>query len=286
MALQGAGAIQINGAGPSDPERRRQLQEAGWKPYSLKIGNHYWSYIYTPIGLGLSILGNMSDAVRYGELQHKDAITRGAYAFSRLGSTIFSQSFLSGLTNLFDSLSGSSSPGQTIASLRRTLSTTAGTGSTPRIFLDIQRLFDPTRDDSNTIGQDLLKNTPFAAITNKPTLNAFGEPVKMPTNRFVSPVTKDLAWQLVTGRNIRVPVPDKYTTMPDGKGGTRQITPDEYYDYLSKTGPALKQWILQRQFMMQYGDAEKMQSDLDAQASEIREPVLRRLRVHARYNPQ
>lgn len=282
LVMQAGGALEIHGAGPSDPERRRQLEQAGWKPYSLKIGDKYFSYIYTPVGLGLSILGNMSDSSRYKELDHKDAVTRAVYAISRIGSTVFSQSFLSGLSNVFRALSG---PSESVSAIKSLISSTAGTATTPRIVLDLQRLFDPTRYQSSTIAGDLLRNTPFAATTNKPALNAFGEPATLPTNRFVSEVRNDVAWQLVMMNNLRVPVPDKYTQMPDGRGGKRQISPDEYYEYLEKTGPKLKQFIMLHALELSEMDPERAQQQLSDKAEEIRQSVIERLRRRARLHP-
>src|SRR4029077_17413206 len=51
LALQHKGVIQIHGGGPRDPDKRKQLLEARWKPYSVQIGNQYWSYVNTPLAL-------------------------------------------------------------------------------------------------------------------------------------------------------------------------------------------------------------------------------------------
>lgn len=279
-AMQSAGTLEINGAGPSDPERRRALEAAGWKPYSLKIGDHYWSYVYTPIGLGLSILGNMTDSYRYKEMEQKDMLTRAAYSISRIGSTVFSQSFLSGLSNLFQALG---KPEEAVPALKNFFASTAGSISTPRIILDIQRLFDPTRYQSTTLAGDLLRNTPFAALVNRPALNAFGEPTTYPSNRFLSTIKPDPVWQLVVNKNLRVSVPDKYTEMPDGKGkgGRRRITPEEYYEVLEGSGKQLKQYVLDHMADFQQADPETAQKALDFAATGARGNWVYKLRKRA-----
>jgi hypothetical protein len=286
LALQQKGVIQINGGGPQDTEKRKQLRETGWRPYSLKIGDKYVSYVYTPIGLGLSILGNMSDAVRYGEMDQPDAMTRAGYAIARVGSTIFSQSFLSGLSNLFGALSD---PGRSVSSIRSMISQTGGTLSTPRILLDIERLFDRRQFTSTSIAGDLVNNTPFAALVNKPALNAFGEPVRPPSNRFLSSVTDDPAWHFVADSGLRVPVPDKYTQVPDGRGGQRQLTPEEYYEYLEKTGPQMKRYLmLERNVLdrlIKSGQNDTAQNLLQNIAMRVRAPVIAGIRERARRKP-
>lgn len=288
-AAQQAGLVNIHGAGPSDPDRRRQLVEAKWKPYTIQIGNNYYSYVYTPIGLGLAALGNFTDAYRYKELEKKSAFIRTTYVLARMPATVFSQSFLSSLSNVFAALTGG--PGESVAYWRRILSGTVGTATTPRIVNDMYRIFDPNVYDSDTIQGDLLKNTPFSAMVNRPALNAFGEPVKLPSNRFISVGTKDLAWQTVVKGDLHVPVPDKGTTMPDGKGGDRQITQAEYYELLRKSGPYLRKWIVTSSpliyRMKEKGPAYQaaVQQELDNFAGQVRQPILMQMRYQALRHP-
>jgi hypothetical protein len=271
LTLQETGYLKIHGNGPSDRERRRQLLNAGWKPYSLQIGEDYFSYVYSPVGLGLAVMGNMTDSYRYDELGQKDAFTRGGYAISRIGSTVFSQSFLSGLSTVFRALSGD--PGDTVASIKQLFSATAGSFTTPRIIVDIQRLFDPTAYQSDSIAGDLLRNTPFSALVNKPTLNAFGEPVQMPTNRFISKIRDDEVWRLIARTGVRISVPSKYTTVPDGEGGKRRITPEEYYSYLKQSGQELKTYISDNMESLSELEKEDLQDKLNDEAKSIRERV-------------
>lgn len=281
LALQSAGVIEIHGNGPKDAERRRQLMQQGWKPYSVKVGDHYLSYLPTPLAITFGILGNMSDSFRYHEMDSKHGATAAVYALARTANVITSQSFLSGLSNFFSMVSAQ--PDQAVASWRNYVAQTAS-AVFPKIALDISRIFDPTKYDSNTLSEDLMRNTPFASITNRASLNAFGESTSLPRQRFVSAISKDLAWQIVNAQQLRVPVPDKYTKVPDGRGGLRQLTPQEYYDMLQETGPKVKEWILSHAILENVEPADA-QDRLDKAAAEIRGPVLDRIKRSARWNP-
>jgi hypothetical protein len=269
--LQEAGLIAIHGNGPSDREKRRQLQNAGWRPYSLQIGDTYVSYVYSPVGLGLSIIGNMKDAGRYHELQQKDAATRGAYAVARLGSTIFSQSFLSGLSRLFGALS--ERPDVSVTAVKQTLGGTVSAFAVPNIARDLHRLFDNKAYQSNTLMEDLIRSTPFAALALKPQLNAFGEPVKLQRQRFFDIQTSDPAWKFVIQKGLRVPVPGR-TTEIDGK----RITPEQYYKLLQTTGPQIKEWILDNQQNLQLLPEQDAQDELQSAATAIRKRALDEMR--------
>lgn len=230
--LDATGAIQIHGAGPSDPEKKRQLRNAGWKPFSIQIGDKYYTYTYTPIGLGVSVLGNYLDSQRYNELSQKDALTRTAYAMSRIGQTVFSQSFLSGLSNLFTILSGD--PGQSVSSLKQFFSNVATGATTPNLLRDVNHVFDPVARKSENIAQDLIRNIPVARLSLRPTLNAFGEPVELQRNRFFSSQSDDPAWKLAVSKNLRIPVVDQ-TTFVDSEDG---------YRYAKIAGERMRKYIV------------------------------------------
>lgn len=244
--LNATGVISIHGAGPPDIEKKRQLQNAGWKPFSIQVGDKYYTYTYTPIGLGVSVLGNYLDSQRYKTMGEKDALTRVAYSMSRIGQTVFSQSFLSGLSNLFTILSGD--PGRSVNSLKQFFSGVATAAATPNLARDINHLFDPTARKSETIAQDLIRNIPVARLSLKPTLNAFGEPVVLSRNRFFSGQSDDPAWLLVVNKNLRVPVVDQ-TIFEDN---------DDGYNYAKLAGQRMKNYI--REYMTELQQAPSQQA--------------------------
>lgn len=274
--MQQAGLLAIHGNGPNDREKRRQLMNAGWRPHSLQIGKVYVSYLYSPVGLGLSILGNWSDSERYHELEQKDAATRAAYATVRIGSTIFSQSFLSGLTRLFDALSDDSY--KSVAGIKRSLSGTVSGLTTPNLVRDLYRLFDNKAYQSNTLMEDLIRNTPFAVFRLKPALNAFGEPVTVQRQRFFDIQTSDPAWRFVIEKGLRVSVPGRTIEMEKG----RRITPEEYYDLLKTTGPKVKDWILKNQKRLSKMREQDAQDALSEAAARIRKFELVKMKMKAR----
>lgn len=260
-ALSQSGLITLHGAGPSDPDKKKQLQNAGWRPYSIQVGKDYFTYTYTPVGLGLSALANYMDANRYNELSQKDTLTRTTYSISRIGATVFNQSFLSGMTNLFEILS--TSPGKTVSSLKRFFSSTATAATTPSLLRDINGAFDPTLRNSDDIAQDMVRNIPVVRLALKPTLNAYGEPVEISRNRFFSRQKDDPAWQVVVEKNLRLPVADE----------TIFRTPDSAYKYSSTTGKRLKEYVIDHLDDLRQMSDEDAQERLSKAATHIFEDV-------------
>jgi hypothetical protein len=258
----------VHGAGPSDEEKRRQLMNAGWRPYSLQIGDRYFVYSNTPVGLGLSILGNYLDSNRYREMEQKDALTRVAYSVARVGSTIFSQSFLSGLSRLFDALS--TNPNESVNAVKQTLSGTVSGVTTPSLVRDATRLFDNKLYEANTLLEDLIKQTPFAALALKPTLNAFGEPVRLYRQRWLGKLTSDPAWRFVVEKGLRVPVASRSTKMLDDV----RITPQEYHKLVRETGQKVKTWLQDNMDRLSSLGDEEAQEELSDAAASIRKDYL------------
>lgn len=273
--LQSQGLLQIHGAGPSDWEKKKQLQGAGWRPYSLQIGDAYIPYVYTPIGLGLSVIGNASDSQRYHELEQKDAATRAAYAVARVGSTVFNQSFLSGLSRLFSALSDR--PEVSVTAIKQTISSTAQAMTTPILAKDIYKLFDNKAYQSNTLMEDLVRNTPFAALVLRPQLNAFGETVRVQRQRFLDVMTSDPAWRFVIKKGLKVPVPGRTIEIEKD----RRITPEEYYELVKATGPQIKKWLLDHQAELEAKTESEAQDDLSNAATSIRKAYLEGMRARA-----
>jgi len=226
------GILQVHGGGPSDREKKRQLQASGWKPYSIQIGDTYFSYLPTPMGLGLSALGNYIDSDRYKELKQKDAATRLMYSVSRISSTVFNQSFLSGLSGIFQAMS-SDSPGQQISKMKQLFSRTASSLTIPNLAKDVNRIFDPSYRDSNSIAEDLVRDIPVVRLALSPSLNAYGKPLNPPSNRFVSTRKSDPAWRIVADKNLRIPVADE-TVFTDPRAG---------YEYQKSAGQEMKRYI-------------------------------------------
>jgi hypothetical protein len=86
----------ITGGGPTDPEENQNLQDTGWRPYSVKIGDRYVSYQrLEPLS---SLMGFIADSK---ELEDTGTITE---AVEKIGGSVMenmlNKTFLAGLTGL------------------------------------------------------------------------------------------------------------------------------------------------------------------------------------------
>lgn len=98
----------ITGGGPSNPAERQTLTRTGWQPYSIKIGDRYYSYARTdPLGMTLGIAAEMVEITN--NMSHDDEevdlLKTGILFAASIAGNIMSKSYLSGLSSVMDALS-------------------------------------------------------------------------------------------------------------------------------------------------------------------------------------
>ncbi|MCK5018339.1 MAG: hypothetical protein KAS32_14875, partial [Candidatus Peribacteraceae bacterium] len=195
----------ITGKGPRDFNKKSQLFSQGWKPYSIKIGDLYIPYQFSPAGYGLAVMGNTLDAEKYDDLTKKDLSTRTAFALSASTKSIFDMSFLTGLGGVFKALSSDSDPEKEMKNLLKPVSSLPST-IVPSLIRQVDKMFDPTIYEAREITEAVVKNIPFARQTLlKPALNAYGQPVEKTGTRFSSTRTEDPVWKLMAERELFAP---------------------------------------------------------------------------------
>jgi hypothetical protein len=283
-ALNALGAIVLHGHGPEDDKKRYQMMNGGWIPYSVEIDGKYISYANTPIGLGLAALGNAIDMQRYGTGDDESTGNRLAMAVLMIGNTVFSQSFLSGLSGFFEALTNDNS-GQAMAAWKSLVSRTVSGLSTPNALRDTYRFFDPKAYRASSFMEAIVKNTPFAASAGlKPALNSLGQPIyplgagatAAQRNRFFGVKSGNPVWRYVMDSGIRISVPSA-TTEIDLQNDIR-MTPDQYYEYHKEQGQDLYRYIernLSRLKKMEKEDAEEVVNNYGKQN---RKRILSRMR--------
>lgn len=63
----------VSGAGPSDPGERAAMMRQGWQPYSVKVGDKWYSYNRAdPFGMTMGFAADIEDALSRGEMAPED----------------------------------------------------------------------------------------------------------------------------------------------------------------------------------------------------------------------
>jgi hypothetical protein len=197
----------VTGAGPDDPELRRQMMADGWRPYSINLGGRYYSYDQFPqFALTLGLIGDYHDAVAYStdveRAQAQAGLGGGAIPMGlplgggggradatalRLATHVLGHmGSLSGLSNLVDTLSavGIGGGGGEGTGLLQSLATEAGGVLGPLVPLSgLQRTVALARDVAErrplpaNVPQILAQNIPGLRETVPAALSPSGQPL-------------------------------------------------------------------------------------------------------------
>jgi hypothetical protein len=93
-----AQAGNLTGAGPDDPEKVAELRATGWQPYSIKIGDQYWSYAnFAPFSLALSAGAAAAEAQKYAKPGKEGVLSMLADGAMRTGKVVTDMTVLAGL---------------------------------------------------------------------------------------------------------------------------------------------------------------------------------------------
>ena len=111
MMVSGAAMLyasgRLTGSGPRDPSRRALLEEAGWQPYSILVGDKYVSYRrLDPFAGFLAVAADFAEGSSYAEEESDDEI-RTSFAGLVFAAAQFNKnrSFFQGISNLLSAAS-------------------------------------------------------------------------------------------------------------------------------------------------------------------------------------
>ena len=252
----------VSGAGPTDYARHMQLQQTGWRPHSIKLGDKWYNYMYTPLAVPLSVSGSVADSLRYEKRPDEMLLgSRVADAASASLRGIMDTPMLEGLSNLADFASGKTPA----AKVGRFLMGTAASTVVPAALRQIDQTIDPRQREASSTMQIARQQIPFARRGAEVRTDALGDPVTYsPTQRFTSTEKSDAVRDALNTRNIAVGEPKR-----DTKIGNRQMTDKEYNLYREVSGRRIKaelQTLLPRLRGMKDADVQKEVRRIEEQA--------------------
>lgn len=173
----------ITGGTPKPRAEREEKQNTGWQPYSVKIGDKYYSFArLEPLGSIMGMAADMSQIKK--DMTENDRFNLGAAVMGSITTNISNKTFMQGFTNM---IQGISDPGRYGANIIKSLA-----GSVvPSVSGAVTRSVDSTVRDTRGIGDTIKSRIPGVSKTLPEKLTVWGEPVQRPgsaAGRFLSPM--------------------------------------------------------------------------------------------------
>ena len=223
----------LTGPGPRNKAERDTLYATGWRPNSIKIGGLYIPHQgFQPLSSYLGVVAETAQFMRENPESGKPARVGAALAAGV--KNFIDQPFLQGLKSVMDALDEPEGR-RTASALHR-----AGASVIPTGVSAVARSKDPTVRDPETFMESLMAATPYLSQRVRPRLTKWGEPV-MRTSFFFGladrprdPTDDPVEAEL---RALGVPMAVGF---PANHVGRRLLTKDEFNDYLTQTGKAIR----------------------------------------------
>lgn len=218
----------ITGGGPVDPNKRRVLEESGWKPYSIK-----WGDVYVPYRKYLGPLGPLvaasTDIYEVGHIMSGDGLAKASASLAfGFGEVVADETWMSGLSNFIEAAHNWDTKG---ARYMRGLATSFIPFSS--LQRQTARLVDPYQRDARTLLDAARNNIPFASEGLEPQISIWGQPI--PSHQMISPTFAKN--DPVDDRLIAL---DMGVTRPERKVRGVALNAQQYTDYQKIAGRMTK----------------------------------------------
>lgn len=234
MALAG----HITGGGPADPQTRRLMQANGWQPYSLRVGDRYYSYQrLDPFSTTIGTVADMVDLSSNLSDEDRDHI------LARTGIAIVhnlsSKTWLSGISSALEAIND---PDRYLSGFT---ARTAGAIAVPSIVAQVARVTDPVMREAREPLDRIRSRIPGVSGDLLPRRDVFGRPMMAQGGvgpDIISPIftgtaKNDPTITALTSAGIGISAPQR-TYTKDGK--RVEWTPEQYDRLQVLTGEAAK----------------------------------------------
>ena len=174
-----AAAGVITGGGPKSKTERDLKTQTGWQPYSIKIGNTYYSYRRNdPFASIIGVVADTMEAFQNNDQKGQGFIDSSVNAIVvAIARNITNKTYLTGITNISNAISNPEQFGKTLVN-QYVGSLSPFSGLTSQSISTIAD--DPVIRDVQTMTDAIRAKIPFLAEKVAPRRNMFGEPITKP----------------------------------------------------------------------------------------------------------
>ena len=167
---------QITGGGPKNPDMRKAKMATGWQPYSIKVGDTYYSYNrLDPVGATIGIAADIAEIM--GQTDDADTLDLATSSVIAVAQNVTSKTYLSGLAEFFDVMSSTSAdPEANNARAIRWIERMAGS-LVPAGVAQVERTLNPELTATQGIIEKIQSRIPGYSDDLPPRRNIFGEPI-------------------------------------------------------------------------------------------------------------
>jgi hypothetical protein len=272
------GPFEITADGTGDTFKNFELQETGWRPYSLRVGDTWYEYKNTPLAIPFATIGYMRDAQKFkGD---KDWEAKMSIIMFGAAKYIMDMSFLQALSGFFDTFS-KNNPGGAENFFKKTTKNTESTVKSvfvPNAFTQVSRAMQEVMDlpikRANQVGDQIIRDMPLLRNHLGNIYNALGEPVVpnqiekfIPLKPSKNTSESEKIWDLIIDNNAWIGRPRRSTQKLNGE----VMTDEEYDRFALKAGQLTKEKLqIMYPILSRMKDKEEVKDEIGKLKAEAR----------------
>lgn len=249
------GIFQITADGTGDMQKNFELQETGWQPYSIKIGDTWYEYRNTPLAIPFAMVGYWRDGIKYrGQEENETRLSILMYGTLKY---IMDLSFLQSLSLFFDAFSKESSGSgknffeKSTKGTEKIIKSVIVPNAFTQASRSMQEVMDMPQKKANELGDQIIRDMPVLRDRLDNMYNTLGDPVIpnqvskfLPFKMKSEPDGKDKElYDLIADNNAWIGKPGR-TALKISNG--QSMTDDEFEQFCYIAGKKTKAKLLER----------------------------------------
>lgn len=160
----------ITGGGPADQSAGELLRADGWQPYSIRIGDRYYSYSrLDPFSMTLGVAADLATKSDYMTDKQREEVT--TLLVTSIMKNLANKTWLSGIGGLTQAINDPERYGGSF------VQRIAGSLAVPAGVAQVARTVDPTLREAETILDAVKARVPFLSRTLEPKRDVWGQPI-------------------------------------------------------------------------------------------------------------
>lgn len=232
LSLEAAREGKFTGGGPADKSAKRLLEADGWQPYSVRVGDRYYSYQrFDPFSTTIGLAADYVDLQEYMTDEERDEVA--GVLLAATVKNLSNKTWLSGMSSLTKAVDEPDRYGG------NALARLAGSIAVPALVAQSAQAVDPVQREARGMLDRIRSRVPYASRALPPRRDVLGRPLRSGSEGgigafsplFTSTRRNDVVANALLKAGVSINKPGRKVGDPDRPGKKIELNPGQYDRY-------------------------------------------------------